>query len=322
MAGGKNQTLVTEFILLGFSDLSKLKNYLFTLFFVMYILTVVGNIGIILLVRTDPRLHTPMYFFLGNLSFIDFFYSATITPNTLVSFLVEEKSISLAGCATQLYCIAMLATSECFLLAVMAYDRYVAICNPLLYSVLMTQRLRIQLMTSVYIGGLLHSLIQTSNVFSVSFCGPNVINHFYCDAPPILKLSCSDTFVHETVLSVFASFVTTLPLLVIVLSYCYILSAILRIRSAQGRRKAFSTCSSHVITVTLFFGTVIIMYVIPSSSFSLSKDRALSVVYAVIIPMVNPITYSLRNNDVKQALRKVIVRNLIFKVVHGLPCIP
>ncbi|XP_029431426.1 olfactory receptor 1020-like [Rhinatrema bivittatum] len=309
---GKNQTVLTEFILLGFSDLSKLQSLLFLVFLATYILTVLGNIGIIITIRTDHRLHTPMYFFLTNLSFIDFCYSTTITPNTLASFLVEGKSISLIGCATQLCCSAMLATAECFLLAVMAYDRYVAICNPLLYTVVMTRRVRIQLMTSVYIGGLVHSLIQAGSVFSLSFCGPNEINHFYCDAPPMLKLSCSYTFLNEIVLSIFSSFVTTLPMLVIILSYSHIISAILRIHSAEGRRKAFSTCTSHFVTVTLFFGTIIIMYVIPNSSFSQNNDRVVSLVYTVIIPMVNPMIYSLRNNDVKEALRKIIVKKLIF----------
>ncbi|XP_029431229.1 olfactory receptor 5F1-like [Rhinatrema bivittatum] len=316
---GKNQTPVTDFILLGFSDLSKMQNLLFTAFLAMYLLTLLGNIGIILLIRTDPQLHTPMYFFLCNLAFIDLCCSSTITPKAVANFLAEKKNISLLDCAIQLYVNVTLATAECLLLAVMAYDRYVAICNPLLYTVVMTERVRIQLMAIVYIVSLVHSLIQNVNAFSISFCGPNEINHFYCDVPPLLKLSCSDTFFNEIVLSTFASIVTIVTITSIILSYIYIVFAILRIRSSEGRHKAFSTCTSHFITVVLYFGTLIFMYVFPSSHYSMDKNRAVSVVYTMIIPMVNPMIYSLRNNDVKQALKKVLGKKCFHQAKHFQP---
>ncbi|XP_029431414.1 olfactory receptor 1020-like [Rhinatrema bivittatum] len=316
---GTNQTSITEIILFGFSDFSRLQHLLFAVFSAMYVFTLLGNIGIIVLIRIDPQLQKPMYLFLGNLSFVDACYSSTVTPKALVNLLVDQKVISLIDCATQFYFIAMLAAAECFLLAVMAYDRYVAICNPLLYTAVMTKRVCIQLVANVYVISLVYSLIQTGNIFSMFFCGPNEINHFYCDAPPLLKLACSDTFFNEIMLSTFASIVTTLNVLAICVSYIYIISAILKIRSATGRHKAFSTCASHFTTVLLFFGTLIFMYVFPSSHYSLNKNRVVSVIYTMIIPMVNPLIYSLRNNDVKQALKKVLEKKRLSHVKHFLP---
>ncbi|XP_030046642.1 olfactory receptor 2M2-like [Microcaecilia unicolor] len=303
---GKNQTSVTEFILLGFSDLPKLQSLLFVVFLIMYILTLLGNISITTIVRVDPQLHKPMYYFLTNLSFVDICYSSTITPKALVDFKVEENTISLLECATQLFMFINMAAAECLLLAVMAYDRYVAICNPLHYPVVMTRRVCGQMMIGVYIISTVCSCMHTVNIFSVNFCGSNKINHFYCDAHPLLKLSCSDTFFNEMVLSILAGIVGFLSVITVVLSYILIISAILRIRSSEGRHKAFSTCASHFFTVILFFGTLIFIYVIPSSQFSLYINRVLSVIYTMVIPMVNPMIYSLRNKDVKQALRKIL----------------
>ncbi|XP_030046736.1 olfactory receptor 5V1-like [Microcaecilia unicolor] len=303
---GKNQTSVTEFILLGFSDLSRLQSLLFVVFLVMYILTLLGNISIITIVKTDPQLQTPMYYFLTNLSFVDICYSSTITPKALVDFKVEKNTISLLECATQLFMFVNLAAAECLLLAVMAYDRYVAICNPLHYTIVMTRRVCNQLVIGVYVVSTVYSLIQTVNIFSVHFCGSNEINHFYCDLHPMLKLSCSDTFFNEIVLSVVGGIYGFLAVIPIVLSYIVIISAILRIQSSEGRHKAFSTCASHFITVIIFFGTIIFIYVIPSSFFSLYTNRVVSVIYTMVIPMVNPMIYSLRNKDVKRALRKVL----------------
>nr|XP_033775738.1 olfactory receptor 469-like [Geotrypetes seraphini] len=300
----RNQTTVTEFILLGFSDLPKLQSLLFIAFFFMYVLTVLGNVSIITIIRASLQLHTPMYFFISNLSILDLCYSSTITPQLLVNLMVKKKTISLIGCAIQFFSFTTLGTAECYLLAVMAYDRYVAICNPLLYTSVMTRKMCIQLVTTVYIGGFVNSFTQVSNAFSLSFCGSNEIKQFFCDIPALLKLACSSTVINETILSFMGFFITNISLVVIILSYSYIIAAILRIRSAEGRQKAFSTCSSHFITVILFFGTLIIMYVIPSSHYSLNKSRMVSVVYTVIIPMLNPMIYSLRNNDVKNALKK------------------
>nr|XP_033776737.1 olfactory receptor 1038-like [Geotrypetes seraphini]XP_033776738.1 olfactory receptor 1038-like [Geotrypetes seraphini]XP_033776740.1 olfactory receptor 1038-like [Geotrypetes seraphini] len=303
---GKNQTSVTEFILLGFSDLPKLQSLLFVMFLVMYILTLLGNISIIMIIRMDPHLHTPMYYFLTNLAFVDLCYSSTITPKALVDFKVEENTISLFECATQLFVFVNMAAAECLLLTVMAYDRYVAICNPLHYPVVMTRRVCTQLVLGVYMVIIIYSLIQTVNIFSVNFCGSNEIDHFYCDAHPLLKLSCSDTSFNEIVLSIFAGFYCFLAVIPIIMSYILIISAILRIRSSEGRHKAFSTCASHFFTVILFFGTLIFIYVIPKSQFSLYINRLLSVIYTMVIPMVNPMIYSLRNKDVKRALQRIL----------------
>ncbi|XP_029431418.1 olfactory receptor 1020-like [Rhinatrema bivittatum] len=302
----KNETYVTEFILLGFSELAKLQDLLFIVLLVMYILTLLGNISIITIIRIDPHLHTPMYYFIRNLSFVDLCYSSAITPKTLVNIKVEKKTISLLDCAMQMFSFVTLATTECFLLAVMAYDRYVAICNPLLYPVVMTKRVCIQLVISAYILSMIYSSIQTGNVFSLTFCGSNMINHFYCDITPLLKLSCSDTFFNQVVLNTVGGIVGAVTVTAICVSYIYIISAILRIRSSEGRHKAFSTCASHLITVTLFFGTLIFIYVIPTSYYSENTNRVLSLIYTMVIPMVNPMIYSLRNNDVKIALKKVL----------------
>nr|XP_033775338.1 olfactory receptor 5AP2-like [Geotrypetes seraphini] len=303
---GKNQTSLTEFILLGFSDLSKLQSLLFVVFLLMYILTLLGNISIITIIRMDPHLHTPMYYFLTNLSFVDLCYSSTITPKALADFRVKKSTTSLFECATQLYMFGILATAESLLLIVMAYDRYMAICNPLLYTVVITRRVCIRLVFSVYMISIVYSLIQTGNIFSMTFCGSNEIKHFYCDIPPLLKLSCYDTFFNEMVLSILAGIISVIIITSLVLSYSCIISAILRIRSPEGRHKAFSTCASHCFSVILFFGTLIFIYVIPSSHFSMYINRVVSVVYTMVIPMVNPMIYSLRNNDVKEALRKLL----------------
>nr|XP_033776553.1 olfactory receptor 1020-like [Geotrypetes seraphini] len=301
-----NQTAISEVDLLGFSDLPKLQGLLFVAFMAMYVFTLLGNLGMVAFIKIDPQLHTPMYFFLGNLSCVDICYSSAITPRALASFIMEKKSMSLIGCATQLCFISIMASAESFLLSVMAYDRYVAICNPLLYISVMTQKFCMQMVGTVYIISLAYSLIQTGNIFSLSFCGSNEINHFYCDPLPLLKLSCSDAFLNEIILSTFASSVALLNAAAIFLSYVRIISAILKIRSAAGRQKAFSTCASHFITVVLFFGTLVFMYALPSSHSSMNKNRFISIVYTMFIPMVNPVIYSLRNKDVKQALKKLL----------------
>ncbi|XP_029431430.1 olfactory receptor 1020-like [Rhinatrema bivittatum] len=301
---GRNVTSVAEFILLGFTELHNLQSFLFSMFLVIYILTLIGNISIIMIIKITHQLHTPMYFFISNLSFIDVCYSTTISPQTLVNLLLKTNNISFLGCVMQMYFFVTLAIAECFLLAVMACDRYVAICNPLLYPIVMNRRVCILLATSVYTISFVFSAIQTNNVFSMSFCGPNQIDNFYCDCPPLIKLSCSDIFINELVMSTISTLVVTVSITSVLLSYTCIISTILKIRSAEGRRKTFSTCASHFIGVTLFFGTLVVIYVIPSSHYSLNINRMLSVVYTMIIPMVNPIIYSLRNNDIKQALKK------------------
>ncbi|XP_028595045.2 olfactory receptor 5AR1-like [Podarcis muralis] len=296
-----NQSIVTEFILLGFMDHPKLWTILFLAFILIYIVTVSGNLGIIILAALDANLHTPMYFFLSNLSLVDIGYSTTIAPRLLMTFLQKNSTISFTECTVQFFFFCLFVTVETCLLAVMAYDRFTAICNPLLYFVAMSKKLCLVLVTSAYICGFVNSAAQTSFIFSLSFCSSNVINHFFCDVPPILKLSCSSTAVANTVHFIFATSIIMSTLLIILISYTYIIFAILQIRSAQGRHKAFSTCASHFMAVTIFYGTIIFMYLRPNSGVSNDEDKIVSVFYTLVIPMLNPLIYSLRNKDVKDA---------------------
>ncbi|XP_029431449.1 olfactory receptor 1019-like [Rhinatrema bivittatum] len=311
MEGG-NQTIVSEFILLGLTDDPKLKILLLWLLLLVYIITLMGNIGIIVLTATNSHLQTPMYFFLSNLSFSDLCYSSAITPNTLHHFLAERKSISFIGCATQMYFFVAFVTTESFLLGVMAYDRYVAICNPLLYPVIMNKRVCNQLAAGAYVGGLLESCIQTGCTFHLVFCRSNVINHFFCDIPPLIHLSCTDITINVIVIFIVGGIPTLICFFTIIISYTYILSTILRIHSANGRCKAFNTCISHFTCVTILYGTVIFMYFRPnSSSYALDQDQVASVFYSVVIPMLNPLIYSLRNKEVINTLKNVIGKNKV-----------
>ncbi|XP_004443885.2 PREDICTED: olfactory receptor 5F1-like [Ceratotherium simum simum] len=257
------------------------------------------------------RLHTPMYFLLVNLSFVDVCYSSTITPKMLVDLLSEKKTISLAGCFLQMYFFITLATTECILFGLMAYDRCVAICNPLLYSLVMSGTVCLQMAAGAFAAGLLNSMVSTSYVSGLPFCSSNVIHHFFCDSPPLFKLSCSDTRLNESIFSTFAGVNMVRGLLVILTSYSYILFSIFRMHSEEGRRKAFSTCASHLTAVILFYSTSIYTYLRPSSSYSLNQDKVASVFYTVVIPMLNPLIYSLRNKEVKKALWIVITRKRI-----------
>ncbi|KAI6068355.1 Olfactory receptor 5M11 [Aix galericulata] len=299
----ENHTSVAEFILEGLTDQPEMKAALFVVFLLIYIITLLGNMGIIIIIRGDPRLHTSMYFFLGSLSVVDICFSSVIVPKTLVNFL-SERTISFAGCTCQTFFYIVFVTTECFLLAVMAYDRYVAICNPLLYSAVMTRRLCVQLVVGSYIGGILNAIIQMTFIIRLPFCSSKVINHFFCDVPPLLALSCANTYINEMILFSLAGVIELSTISIILVSYIFISCAILRIRSAEGRKKAFSTCVSHLTAVTLLYGTTIFMYLRPSSSYSLNTDKMVSVFYTVVIPMLNPLIYSLRNQVVKDALRR------------------
>ncbi|XP_065801208.1 olfactory receptor 8U9 [Muntiacus reevesi] len=308
-----NCTQVTEFILVGLTGRQELKMPLFVLFLSIYLFTAAGNLGLILVIRTDSRLDTPMYFFLSNLAFVDFCYSSVITPKMLGNFLYKQNVISFNGCAAQLGCFLAFMTAECLLLASMAYDRYVAICNPLLYRVVMSPGICVQLVAAPYGYSFLVALFHTILTFRLSYCHSNVINHFYCDDMPLLRLTCSDTHSKQLWIFACAGLMFISSLLVVSVSYMYIISAILKMRSAEGRRKAFSTCGSHMLAVTIFYGTLIFMYLQPSSNHSLDTDKMASVFYTVIIPMLNPLIYSLRNKEVKDALKKVIMsRNQAF----------
>ncbi|XP_074131160.1 olfactory receptor 9G19-like [Sminthopsis crassicaudata] len=296
---------VTEFILLGFTQDPVMQLILFVLFLIVYFMTLMGNITLIVLIYTDSRLHTPMYFFIGNLSFLDLWYSSVYTPKIMVTCISEDKLISFAGCLAQFFFSAGLGYSECYLLAAMAYDRYVAISNPLLYAQAMSRWLCMCLVGISYIGGFVNSTILTSNTFTLNFCGDNVIDDFFCDVPPLIKLACDVKDSYQEVLYFLVASNIITPIVLIFASYLFIIAAILRIRSTQGQLKAFSTCSAHLISVTLYFGSGIYTYARPSSSYSLEQEKIVSTFYTVLFPMLNPMIYSLRNKDVKEALKKL-----------------
>lgn len=301
----ENCSVIADFILLGLSGRKDVQQGLFVFFLLVYAITVIANLGMILLIRLDSRLHTPMYYFLSNLSFCDVCYS-TVSPKMLADFLSEQKKIPYNLCAIQLYFFGAFADVECLILAVMAYDRYVAICNPLLYTVTMSRRICIQFVALAYIVGFVDSAIHTCCTFRLSFCNSSIINHFFCDIPPLLSLSSSDTSTNEIVMFTFIGCVVGCSIITVLLSYIYIITTILRMNSAEGRRKAFSTCASHLTAVAIFHGTLLFMYFRPSSSYSMDTDKMASVFYTVVIPMLNPLIYSLRNKDVKGAVKKLI----------------
>ncbi|XP_039390465.1 olfactory receptor-like protein OLF1 isoform X1 [Mauremys reevesii] len=301
-----NHSEVTEFILSGLTDRPELQVPLFVLFLLIYGITLLGNGGMILLITIDPRLQTPMYFFLSNLSFCDLCFSSILSPKMLLNFLAEKKSISFSACAVQMNLCIIFADVECLLLAVMAYDRYVAICNPLLYTVTMSRRLCKELVVGAYAVGLVDSVIETCFTFRLSYCSSNIINHFFCDIPPLLALSCSDTRINEIMMYVFMSCIIVSSLVTVLLSYVYIISTILQISSAEGRRKTISTCSFHLTAVVLLFGTLLFIFLRPPSSYSMDTDKMASLFYTLVIPVLNPLIYSLRNTEVKDAVRRAM----------------
>ncbi|CAI9159268.1 unnamed protein product [Rangifer tarandus platyrhynchus] len=309
----ENYTEVTEFILLGLTDLANLQPVLFVVFLVIYLITVIGNVGMIFLIRTDTNLQTPMYFFLSHLSFVDLCYATTVTPQMLVHFLSKRKTISFLGCFIQFHFFIALVITDYYMLTVMAYDRYMAICKPLLYGSKMSRGVCISLVAAPYIYGFASGLTQTILMLRLTFCGPNEINHFYCADPPLLVLACSDTNFNETAMFVGAGFNLTCSLTIILISYIFIFMAILRIRSAEGRRKAFSTCGSHLTAVIVFYGTLFCMYLRPPSETSVEQGKIVAVFYIFVSPMLNPLIYSLRNKDVKNAVRRMIQRKFFAK---------
>ncbi|KAF6105286.1 olfactory receptor family 5 subfamily M member 11 [Phyllostomus discolor] len=309
-----NNSEITEFILLGLTGRRELQPLLFVLFLVVYLVTLLGNLGMILLIRLDSRLHTPMYFFLTNLAFVDLCYTSNATPQMLTNFLSEKKTISFAGCFTQCYIFIALLLTEFYMLAAMAYDRYVAICNPLRYSVKMSRRVCICLATFPYVYGFSDGLLQAILTFRLTFCRSNIINHFYCADPPLIKLSCSDTYIKEHAMLISAGFNLSSSLTIILVSYAFIIAAILRIKSAEGRHKAFSTCASHMMAVTLFYGTLFCMYVRPPTDKTVEESKIIAVFYTFVSPVLNPLIYSLRNKDVKRALKSVLRQNMVTKM--------
>ncbi|XP_076780862.1 olfactory receptor 8G50-like [Arvicanthis niloticus] len=304
----RNVSGVTEFVLAGLTDKPELQLPLFLLFLGIYMVTVVGNLGMITLILFSSHLHTPMYFFLSNLSCIDLCHSTVITPKMLANFVTVKNSISYPECMTQLYSFLLFAIAECHMLAVMAYDRYVAICNPLLYNAVMSYQVCSWMIFGVYSIALIGATTHTVCMLKVHFCEADIINHYFCDLYPLLELSCSDTFINEVVVLCFSVFNIFIPTLTILSSYIFIIASILRIKSTAGRSKAFSTCSSHISAVAVFFGSLAFMYLQPSSVSSMDQGKVSSVFYTIVVPMLNPLIYSLRNKDVKVALSKFLER--------------
>ncbi|XP_066476205.1 olfactory receptor 5AP2-like [Tiliqua scincoides] len=311
MSAKGNYTTVTHFILLGLTAQAHLKPLLFGIFLFIYIVTLTGNLGMIALIKTDPSLHTPMYFFLSALSFIDACYSSVVTPRLLADLIATDTSISYTSCVAQMAFLVLHGSLECLLLATMAYDRYVAICHPLLYHQLMPKSACVKLVAVAYALGTANATVQTQNVFRLPYCGPNLVNHYFCDIPPVLQLACADTGQARKVLYVFSALATVTTFAGIVVSYTYILVTVGKMSSAAGQQKALSTCASHLMAITLFYGTVFFMYIKPSTGDSMDQDKVVSVFYSIIIPMLNPLIYSLRNKEVKEALKRRIHEKIL-----------
>ncbi|XP_014650440.1 PREDICTED: olfactory receptor 5H2-like [Ceratotherium simum simum] len=297
----ENATLLTEFVLTGLTYQLEWQIPLFLVFLVVYFITIVGNLLLIALICNDPHLHIPMYLFLGSLAFVDIGLSSTVAPKMLVSFLAKSK-ISLSECMIQLFSFVFSATTECFLLAAMAYDRYVAICKPLLYPGIMTNRLCIRLLVSSFVGGLIHSTIHIGVLFRLTFCNSNIIHHFYCDIMPLFKISCTDPSINVLMVFIFSGSIQVFTILTVLVSYTLVLFTILKRKSVQGIRKAFSTCGAHLLSVSLYYGPLLFVYVHPESALGDDQDMMDSLFYTVIIPLLNPVIYSLRNEKVINSL--------------------
>ncbi|XP_054826006.1 olfactory receptor 10Q1-like [Eublepharis macularius] len=310
-----NQTIhsiASEFIFQAFSTIPEIQRLLFTFFLLLYLTIIFGNVSIIWVVCTDESLHTPMYFFLGNLSFLEICYTTVVVPQMLASVFDVHRTILFANCGIQMFLFVALGSTDCFLLAVMAYDRYVAICHPLRYTLIITWKVCVWLVVGSVLLALALALELTVLIFTLPFCGQQPqINHFLCDVPPVLRLACADTHLHQTVLFSVGVMVLTIPFLLICISYVYIVVAILQIRSKSGRHQAFSTCSSHLTVVILQYGCCSLVYLRPRSSSSEDEDRKLALIYTFVTPLLNPLIYSLRNKDVKQALKKVMKKTTI-----------
>ncbi|XP_058546642.1 olfactory receptor 5W2-like [Neofelis nebulosa] len=305
---GGNCSSLSDFIFLGITNNPGMKATLFTMFLVIYLINLFANLGMIILIRMNSQLNTPMYFFLSHLSFCDLCYSTAVGPKMLVDLLAKNPSIPFVGCALQFLVFCTFADSECLLLAVMAFDRYKAVSNPLLYTVNMSSRVCFLLMAGVYVLATADALIHTTLTFRLCFCGSKEIDHFFCDVPPLLLLSCTDTQLNELAIFTIFGFIELSTISVVLVSYCYIILSILKIHSVEGRFKAFSTCTSHLTAIAIFQGTILFMYFRPSSSYSLDQDKMTSLFYTLVIPMLNPLIYSLRNKDVKETLKKIKIK--------------
>ncbi|XP_014635217.1 PREDICTED: olfactory receptor 5D13-like [Ceratotherium simum simum] len=307
-----NQSTGATLTLLGFSEYPDLQGPLFLVFLTVYTVTVVGNLGMIMTIRISPKLHTPMYFFLSHLSFVDFCYSTTVTPKLLENLVAEDRTITFIGCIMQFFLGCIFAVAETFMLAVMAYDRFVAVCNPLLYTVVMSPKLCASLVAGPYTWGIVSSLILTYFLLALSFCGSHIINNFLCEHSVIVSVSCSDPYISQVLCFVIAMFNEVSSLVVILTTYIFIFVTVIKIPSAGGRQKAFSTCASHLTAITIFHGTVLFLYCVPNSTNSWLIVKVGSVFYTVAIPMLNPLIYSFRNKDVKESARKLMNHSVQF----------
>ncbi|XP_010596888.1 olfactory receptor 5K1-like [Loxodonta africana] len=303
-----NQSMTNEFILIGFMDHPDLKTLLFVVFFAIYLITMVGNLGFVALIFMERRLHTPMYIFLGNLALMDSCCSCAITPKMLENFFSEDRMISLYECMAQFYFLCLAETADCFLLAAMAYDRYVAICSPLQYHTMMSKKLCIQMITGAYTTGNLHSLIHVVLLLRLTFCGSHQINHFFCDVLPLYRLSCVDPYINELMILIFAGSVQISTITIVLISYLCILFTIFKMKSKEGRSKALSTCASHFLSVSIFYGSLLFVYIRPSSVKEGDKDMPVAVFYTLVIPLLNPFIYSLRNKEVINIMKRIMKR--------------
>nr|XP_033780597.1 olfactory receptor 4Q3-like [Geotrypetes seraphini] len=310
----RNGTRVTQFILLGLSSDPDLQIVLFVLFLAMYLLIITGNLLILVTIYMDPQLHTPMYFFLSHLSVLDLGFSTVTVPRSLVHFLSQSKAISFSDCITQIFFLHFIGGTECFHLTLMAYDRYVAICNPLRYTTIMNRRVCLLLVLSTWVGGFIHAFGQTFPTIQLSFCGPNEIDHFFCDAHPLFLLACSGTLMSEVVDMVNSGILTLACFIVVFISYIYIITTVLKIRSAEGRRKAFSTCASHLMVVTLFFIPSVFTYMRPPGPYA--PDKLFSIFFNIVTPWLNPFIYTLRNEKVRKSMKKLGGRKVSFWGIH------
>ncbi|XP_010642998.2 olfactory receptor 5K3 [Fukomys damarensis] len=304
----ENHSSIVQFILVGFTDYSDQKTLLFILFFVIYLITMVGNLCLVALIYMESRLHTPMYIFLGNLALMDSCCSCAITPKMLENFFSKDRRISLYECMAQFYFLCLAETTDCFLLAAMAYDRYVAICSPLQYHTMMSKKLCIHMIIGAYVAGNLHSIIQVGFLFRLNFCRSHVINHFFCDVLPLYRLSCVDPYINFLMIFIFSGSVQTFSITIVLISYFYILFTIFRMKSKEGRGKALSTCASHFLSVSIFFGSLLYMYIRPSSVNEGDKDIPVAIFYTLVIPVLNPFIYSLRNKEVINYVLKLWIK--------------
>ncbi|XP_042638621.1 LOW QUALITY PROTEIN: olfactory receptor 5K1-like [Orycteropus afer afer] len=302
-----NNSLTTEFIVIGFTDHPDRKTLLFVVFFTIYLITMVGNLGLVALIFIERHLHTPMYIFLGNLALMDSCCSCAITPKMLQNFYSENRMISLYECMAQFYFFGFAETVDCFLLAAMAsYDRYMATCSPLQYHTMMSKKLCIQMIIGAYIAGSLHSMIHVVLLLKLTFCGSHQINHFFCDVLPLYRLSCADPYINELMIFIFSGSIQVFTITIVLISYLCILFTIFKMKSKEGRGKALSTCASHFLSISMFYGSLLVMYVQPHSDKEGDKYIPVAVFYTLVIPLLNPFIYTLRNKEVINVMKRVM----------------